>query len=467
MAKRGLSTILKKNKLKAEEIFCIVLDDYLEILLTEESLLSPADLKKLQNSLIETTEERQAYNKLVPIPGLTLFGELAIVLPLMENYITNAEAQLQTLCLILNDKRILTNFIEILTEYYPKIITEAELEEEKKRRIERNLEKYSTLEDILCSRLYWYMENNIKPFTHEELKKILERIYQDGLGEVIKDSPKILNHALQDIKEKILEKKITLINRFTEDKKPYNDFNNVEIDIEGLHIRLEKNGKEVCTLIPSVFRFIEISNRELYNSGLPEQKERMEDIFNEKGYWPDSWIQDIAIYKPMKEYGVTKDRNIDEKGFFKKDISIYDSMLELPYANIFERQNLPSTTEEFYTAIFSKINEYMKQAYAYYNAMVIFSEKTNMPKLKEYIDEAKESVEFKGLLFFRYCTEDIGYMREHNISMLDPLTNGKPAIFKPAFTPESKIEKARALSNNTPLTKYSIREIAEVLGAKV
>jgi hypothetical protein len=34
MAKRGLSTILKKNKLKAEEIFCIVLDDYLEILLT-------------------------------------------------------------------------------------------------------------------------------------------------------------------------------------------------------------------------------------------------------------------------------------------------------------------------------------------------------------------------------------------------------------------------------------------------
>ncbi len=128
MAKRGFGTILKKNKLKAEEIFYVALDDYVETITNGEGLLSDADHKKLQNSLKETTEETKAYNKIMTQSGLLI--ELTLMIPIAEHFFLEGETRLLTLLLFKNERRIKNLAIELLTDYYPKIVTEKEFEQD-------------------------------------------------------------------------------------------------------------------------------------------------------------------------------------------------------------------------------------------------------------------------------------------------------------------------------------------------
>ena len=302
MGKRGLNTIIKKNKLKAEEIFYVALDDYVETITNGEGLLSKTDYKKIQNSLKETTEEIKAYNKLIPVPIKGLFGELALIITIAQQLFLEAETKLKTLLLFRNEKRIKDQFIEILTKYYPKIVTEEEFEEEEKRR------KYE-----------------------------------------------------------------------------------------------------------------------------------------EKDYDPDEeWIQDLAIYKPFNRLG-KKDENIDERDYYKNDIDFYAEMLELTLDNVFFKNDIGCLLKEE-KDILEKIGEFLTSADAYYNAIVIFSEKVKRPKLKELIDRYRQGVELYAKIYEIY----------HPTKTIE-------TIIKPCLTPEVKITKAKEYANNTPLTELSIKRMVVIL----
>lgn len=417
--KRRLNTIIKKGKLTAIEIFNVEVDNYIEKMTTGEPLLSDADSKKLHNSLKDIPEEITAYNKL--LAGKGLLQEYNNFYILGYTSFLEAENRLKTLSLFLNDKKMKDNFIDILTNYYPKIITESELEAEKQRRIEKNLEGNSSLDQILFDRLRFilkYEDHRFKDYSEQENEKLLdiyEYYYNQEKGYDIigfkKDFPEIFEIALQDIKEKIVNGQIPINENL--ETYPFAEYSKVLI-----------------------------TNKALYQSGLPEHKERIEDIFNEKGYYPDEWIQDIAIlHNPFNER--------------HRDINLYKKRMGFTFSEII--------TKDSQEAVLQKINSYLITAYAVYHSLIIFSNKINKPKLTEFIKKLSGGAEITA-----HLCEQIFYCEKSNIIKNNwKFVSKGLSITSASSIHNSKIKKAEVYAYNIPLIELSISKMVEIMGVRI
>lgn len=84
MRKNNIVTILKKNSLSVEEIFYLLLDDFIEKNINNKELLSESEKTRLFNSPIKDNSEIQKWNKLISYNGLLKEINQFILLSLYE-----------------------------------------------------------------------------------------------------------------------------------------------------------------------------------------------------------------------------------------------------------------------------------------------------------------------------------------------------------------------------------------------
>lgn len=282
ITKKQLRQLLKKG-LTGKEAAKLILQDSWEVDNMREGFLSMADIRAIQNSLVNgEIKELREYNKWVETYRIISFT------------LKEAEILALKILIALSEINHITESLAHSTDYLasvPAIVTQKQYDELLARRRERKLSERVSLLEAIAERAYWLA-------TDEQKARISDFVPEAW----IEEEPEVWRQASNELLAYILEK-----------QPPIKLHPEHEQKAEALLARLRKDIHSLSDEeMDEMLQGYGLAVSHLYEAGFPEWVEHV-DVYTPGGDEGDIDGMGIAIIQEPEPW------QVDERGYFKQD----------------------------------------------------------------------------------------------------------------------------------------------------